>query len=173
MFNNLKSTLIGVCLGLIFSGSALAANPQKPAEQKVAFLVFDTPSKSFADFLAPGINLGDDLSPLFKKTPGVTWFIESFFLYLPSVNQGLGEILAFNRDDTLPGSPLIPITTSPFLSIGHFSSPFILVFYQEQVSAVPEAGAGVMMAMGLPVLGWVAWRRQRRENDPSNPGFSV
>ena len=178
MLNFIKGSLVCLCLSLVFSGSALAANlhrsaKQKSASHKVALYVFDSTSESFADFLSPGVslspgaNIGLDVSSFFqnknaKSSSNATWAVSSFLLILPYVNQELGGLLALSGNLTPTGWD----TTSSFNPIGfnpvnYFQPAVLLVFYQQQISAVPEASAGVMMALGLPLLGWLVWRRQR------------
>jgi len=165
----INATLVCLCLGLAFSGAAQAASQHKQAKQqakqKVAIYLFDSYSQSFADLLGPGLSLGKDFSPLFGKKPGVAWTINSVFLFLPyHVQPGSANGFTFYGNDqdgnyAWSGFGANPITVSVFSS-SHFVPSVLLVFYQEQISAVPEASAGVMMALGLPVVGWLAWRRR-------------
>lgn len=163
----IKATLVCLCLGLDFSGAAQAATQPKPVKQKVAVYVFDSFSQSFADLLNPGISLGNDMSPLFGKKTGVSWTINSVFLFLPyHGQQGLARLFVFDSNgnghggnNAWAGFGASPIVASVF-SNSNFVPSVLLVFYQEQISAVPEASAGVMMALGLPVVGWLAWRRR-------------
>ncbi len=163
MWNYVKTSLICLCFGIVFSGSAGAVPQRIPAPQKVAIYVFDSQSKSFSDFLSPGVGLGQDVSSLFQKKKNVTWTINSFFLLLPYVSQGVTSLLALSGDATT-GWNYHPLETIGWASSGYYQPPILLVFYQEQinVNAVPEASAGVMMALGLPLLGWLVWRRQRQ-----------
>lgn len=164
MWKFIKGTLVCLCLGLVFSGNALAEKAQSAPRQKVAVYVFDTTSESFADLLSPGISLGQEVSSLFRnknKNENVVWTLNSFFLFLPYVHQGLQEVLALNGTLTATGWTISPITTN-FVSFSYYQPAFLLAFYQEQigVNVVPEASAGAMMALGLPLLGWFAWRRR-------------
>jgi len=164
MWKFVKATVVCMFLGLAFSGAALAAShpKSKPVKQKVAIFVFDTTSESFADLLSPDVSLGTDIASLFHKKKGVTWTINNAFLYLPAVQHGLDLVLAYHGDKPLTGWQPLQVTSSIYnFNNGYFQPAFLFAFYQEQVSAVPEASAGVMMALGLPVVGWLAWRRQR------------
>lgn len=174
MLNFFKGTLVCLCLGLVFSGSALAANLHRTASQRVALYVFDSTSESFADFLSPGVSLGSGadigvgVSSFFqsknaKNNSGVTWTVNSFLLVLPYVNQKLGGLLALSGNLTSTGGWNTTSSFNPtgFNPASYFQPAVLLVFYQGQISAVPEASSGIMMALGLPILGWLAWRRQR------------
>lgn len=172
MLNLIKGTLACLCLGLIFSGSALAANLHRPtkhqsASHRVALYVFDSTSESFADFLSPGANIGLDVSSFFqnknaKSSSSATWTVSSFLLVLPYVNQELGGLLALSGNLTPTGwNTTSNRNPTGFNPVNYFQPAVLLVFYQQQISAVPEASAGAMMALGLPILGWLVWRRQR------------
>ena len=168
--NIVKGSVACLCLSLIFSGAAQAGNQHKQAKaQRVAIHVFDTTSPSFADLLNPSVNLGYDIAALFQKKNNATWTINSAFLYIPLKQQGLDVVLAFNQASPLTGWQPYLVTASTFnLNSSYFQPAILLAFYQEQISAVPEASAGVMMAIGLPLLGMLAWRRQRKDVAQSN-----
>lgn len=167
MWNAIKAIFVCLTLSLFFSGSALAAKSHdkaRSAKQKISTYVFDTTSESFADILSPGVTLGQDISSLFRKKSGATWTINSAFLYIPSAQQGLDIVLAFNNNNPSIGWQPFQVNSSVFnFNNGYFQPAILLAFYQEQITAVPEASAGAMMAMGLPVLGWLVWRRQRSD----------
>lgn len=166
MRNGMKATLICLSLSsLIFSGAALAANQpgqdKSKAKNKVAVYVLDSTSESFADLLSPGVNLGQDISSLFQKKPGVTWTINNAFLFLPLAQQKLDVVLTFNSSNPLAGWQPYAVNPSVFNFNGNYFQPAILQAFYQEVAAVPEVSSAAMMVMGLPILGWLAWRRQR------------
>lgn len=161
MWNKLKPTLVCLFIGLVFSGAALAEKQHRHAQPRVTTFVSNFSSESFADFLSPGVSLGEDLSPLFQKKSGTTWTISSVLLILPKTNQGPGSVLSFGNDIAANVFGTNTFVTSTFINYGAFQPLVLLVFYQGQVAVVPEASAGMMMVIGLPLLGWLAWRRQR------------
>ena len=123
--------------------------------------MLDAASESFADLLSPGVNLGQDISALFQKKPGATWTIKNAFLHLPLAQQKLDVVLAFNGSNPLAGWQPYSVVPSVFNFNNSYLQPAILLaFYNEQIAAVPEASTGAMMLIGLPLLGWLAWRRQ-------------
>jgi hypothetical protein len=163
MWNKLKPTLVCLFIGLVFSGTALAEKHHKHARTRVTTFESYFSSESFADFLNPGVNLGEDFSPLFQKKNGATWTISSVLLILPKTNRSPGGVISFGNDLASIAFDANTFVTSTFIHYGSFQPLVLLVFYQGQgqVAVVPEASAGVMMALGLPLLGWLAWRRQR------------
>lgn len=166
MRNGMKAILICLSLSsLIFSGAVLAANQpgqgKSKAKNKVAVYVLDSTSESFADLLSPGVNLGQDISSLFQKKPGVTWTINNAFLFLPLAQQKLDIVLTFNSSNPLAGWQPYAVNPSVFNFNGNYFQPTILQAFYQEVAAVPEVSSAAMMVMGLPVLGWLAWRRQR------------
>jgi hypothetical protein len=168
MWNQLKASLLCLFLGLIFSGAAQAEKQhrQHGAQPRVQTFAAnfspDFSSGSFAEFLSPGVSLGDDFSPLFQKKNRANWTISSILLILPNSSHELGGVLAFGKDISLDGLGVNTFVTSTFIHYRHYFQPLVLlVFYEQQVAAVPEASAAVMMALGLPLLAWLAWRRQR------------
>lgn len=163
---NIKATFICLSLSsLIFSGAALAANQPKQdkskAKNKVAVYVLDSTSESFADLLSPGVDLGRDISSLFHKKPGATWTINNAFLFLPVAQQKLDVVFAFNSSNPLAGWQPYSVNPSVFNFNGGYFQPAILQAFYQEVAAVPEVSSAAMMVMGLPILGWLAWRRQR------------
>ena len=164
--NGIKATFICLCLSsLIFSGAALAANQpgqgKSKAKNKVAVYVLDSTSESFADLLSPGVDLGRNISSLFQKKSGATWTIQNAFLFLPLAQQKLDVIFAFNSRNPLVGWQPYAVNPSVFNFNGDYFQPAILQAFYQEVAAVPEVSSAAMMVMGLPILGWLAWRRQR------------
>ena len=162
MWNNLRATLVCLCIGLVFSGAALAEKQHKHVRPRVATFESNFSAESFADFLSTGVSLGEDFSPLFQKKNAATWTISSILLILPKTDQGPGRVFSFGNDLASIAFDSNTFVRSSFINYGAFQPLVLLVFYQgQQVAMVPEANAGVMMALGLPLLGWLAWRRQR------------
>ena len=175
MWNLSRTTLACLCLGIVFSGNAMAANQQRPVKiaqqqkyvkQKVAFFEFNSRSERFADFLNPGQSLGERVnsSIFIRKKGDVSFTINSFILLLPYVNEGLSGLLALTGNLTDTGWNVNHTAPSLFAGKSIFH-PLLIVFYQQEISnvtAVPEASAGAMMALSLPLLGWLVWRRQRQ-----------
>ena len=169
-----KTTLVCLCLGIAMTGNALAAKGQRPAKvtqqqkhvkQKVAFFEFNSRSERFVDFLNPGQSLAKQESSSFWVQPkgDVSFTISSFILLLPYVNEGLSGLLALSGNLTGTGWNVNPTVTTLFSGSSIFH-PLLIVFYQQEISnvtPVPEASAGAMMAMSLPLLGWLAWRRRQ------------
>lgn len=163
---NIKATFICLSLSsLIFSATALAENQpgqdKSKAKNKVAVYVLDSTSESFADLLSPGVDLGRDISSLFQKKPGATWTINNAFLFLPLAQQKLDVVFAFNSSNPLAGWQPYSVNPSVFNFNGGYFQPAILQAFYQEVAAVPEVSSAAMMVMGLPILGWLAWRRQR------------
>ena len=175
MWNFVKTTLVCLCLGIAITGNASAATGQSPdtvtqqqkqVKHKVAFFEFNSQSERFTDFLNPGQSLGGrENSSIFIRQKGeVSLTINSFILLLPYVNEGLSGLLSLTGNLVDTGLNINPTATSFFAGKSIFH-PLLIVFYQEEISnitAVPEASAGAMMALSLPLLGWLAWRRQRQ-----------
>ena len=58
-----------------------------------------------------------------------------------------------------------PNTSNPGWD-GRFSLAIFSVYQYQALAPVPEASAGLTMAMGLPLVAWLVWRR-RRSSDKS------
>ena len=168
MWNLVKGTLVCLFLGVVFSSAALAANQHKTHKahkptQAVIF-VFDSTVASFASYLSPGKGLwSGDLSLFFPTKRSPEWTLVRSFAFLFYAQPEPDERFEgqWNFIDFAQWQP----NSNPGWD-GRFSLAIFSVYQYQALAPVPEASAGLMMAMGLPLVAWLVWRR-RRSSDKS------
>lgn len=163
MGNVVTRVLAPIFLGLLVSGAAMAANPHNPNLPRTVILVLDSAPEDFElKFLDPGLEVRHiNHSIFFYTRPQTFQMLEHGFISLdkrlfesinPSGHAGRQALLFWESNTGLHSDDDWPSSTPRVLAVFDF---------QPTISPVPEANAGVMMVMGLPLLAFLIWRRRR------------